>query len=292
MPKGLTKGGAAGNCGAAFHTRSSGLAADKYILIGITTSPRPKRYLLDSITSILAACDEVRPTIWVAPNFIDPDENWNEVRRLIGSTGRILDPLVPKTLRDHVQERDDCRDFREGNCIYASEWSHRGIQHNTDRLMQAMIDHGPDHFLTFQDDVALCKRAVDRMWSVARTFLPRGSPLVGAVSFYSPHHDCGASRRAMWWYEPNRFYGELALLWRRRCAAEFLKSSNPSNAHDLEIQRFFVDNRSKWRLFGHSPCLVQHTGVESARGAVTAGMVRETPNFRADHNAVNQAKEW
>lgn len=261
------------------------------IPVGITTSPRPVRYLLDSVRSTIAASAAVRPEFIIAPNFVDPDENWDEVRKLIGPAGRVLDPLVNRQLREMVETEDSMRDFRNGNDIYASEWNHRGIQHNTDRLYRELLATGARAFVVMQDDVELCPRAIDRMYQLAQHVVMRSrTPPVGAISFYTPHKDVGKLRHALWRYAGDMFYGELCLLWNRQAAEDFLRISNPGQAHDLEIGRFF--SSSRWRLYGHSPCLVQHTGVESARGAAVAGMQRTTMNYDPRHDAVAQGKEF
>lgn len=270
------------------------------LTVGITTSPRTTRYLLPTIRSLRAAAATVAVRIIVAPNFRDPGEDWDAVRaEVAGAGGEVLAPLVGRELRDHVEAEDTMRDYRVGNNIYASEWVHRGIQRNSDRLYQYLVDLQVPFFLTIQDDVAFCRRAADRIYQLAMTVLPRHHiPPVGAISFYSPHDDCGRARRALWRYSGSMFYGELAVLWLRRCAIDFLKASNQSNAHDLEIGRFFEARAGTWRLYGHSPCLAQHVGVDSARGdvpmtgAITNGHRRQTQNFNAAHDAVKEAKPW
>jgi hypothetical protein len=264
------------------------------LLVGITTSPRLKRLLADTIMSVLAAAQAVGVDFVIAPNFKDPEEDWTAIGNLIGPSGQILEPLVDATLREHVEGTPSLHDYKEGNNIFASEWGHRGIQHNTDRLYRHLIARGRGFFLTLQDDVNFCPRAVDRIYQVARHFLPRTRvPAIGAVSFYTPHTGAGACRKSMWVYPGRMFYGELALLWNQKCCEAFLGSSNPSQAHDLEVGRFFESNRAKWRLYGHSPCLAQHTGLEvSARGDTGAGHQRTTMNYRPTHDAVRHAKDW
>lgn len=262
------------------------------LLFGITTSPRPASYLLQTIRSIKAAGQAIKPRFIISPNFIDHDEDWTAIQAEIGPEGTLLGPLIPEALRDHVEGRPDLHDFTLGNCIYSSESTHRGIQTNSDRLLKAMIDTGEEFFVSCQDDLVMCPRAVDRIWNVATWIMPRGARKTGAITFYSPQKQCGSAQKCLWRYPPNSFYGELAVLWRASCAQEFLGFSNHNEAHDLEIGRFFATYDRKWGFWGHSPCLVQHVGDASARGAVTQGMVRSSMNFRADHDAIKQAKGW
>lgn len=265
----------------------------KRIPVGITTSPRPRRFLIDTIRSVLASATTTVPEFIIAPNFADPGEDWATVRELIGPAGRVLDPLVPRTLREHVEAEDSLRDFRAGNNVYASEWGHRGIQKNSDRLYRELCGTGANCFVSMQDDVALCPRALDRIYHIAVTAVLRQRiPPIGAVSFYTPQGVASKHRLALWRYAGNMFYGELCLLWRRAAAEEFLRLSNHSNAHDLEIGRFF--SLSRWRLYGHCPCLAQHVGLgdSSARGDPGVGHQRTTMNFNPGHDAVRDGRPW
>lgn len=251
--------------------------------IGITTSPRKRRYLLDTVDSLLNAAMDTEPHVVISPNFVDHEEQWGALHR---AGCEVLPPLVDATLAGYVVEDPQLAQYKADPT--ASEWVHRGLQRNTDRLMGELIGRNVEWFVVCQDDILCCRRAVDRIAQTAHAL--RGRQGIGAVSFYTPWAQAGRWRTALWPYTPG-FYGELCLLWNREAATEFLKMSDPAQAHDLEIQRFFRSNR-RWRLYGHSPCLVQHVGLEaSARGAPPGGQ-RVTMNFDPNHNAVLDGKRW
>lgn len=253
--------------------------------IGITTSPRTHRYLVATVQSIRSASRKPVPLV-IAPQFADPGEDWDLLRAL---GCEVLEPLVPQSIEEFVASRPELSPFT--TAPHGSEYVHRGLQANTDRVMRHLAEDDP-WFVVCQDDLVCCRRAIDRIEQVIdhlrKRPAGRATPAVGAVSFYTPYRQCGLSRRALWRYRPG-FYGELCLLWRREAAVAFLAQSNHGNAHDLEIARFFERN-ARWHLYGHSPCLVQHVGVVSARGAVAEGHQRTTMNFTAGHDAVRQGK--
>lgn len=261
------------------------------LTIGVTTSPRPTRYLVPTLQSIKAAA-HVPYRVFVSPNFRDRGEDWDAVRALLGKDGRLLAPLVDCEIGEFVASRPDLASYADNPT--ASEFTHRGLQHNADRVLTELCNLGEEWFLVIQDDVEFCRRAIDRIAQIPLLIMRDRSQRtpIGAVSFYTPYAAAGKSPRSHWAYHPHRFYGELAVLWRRPAAQEFLRTSDPAQAHDLEIGRFFSEAKVRWRMVGHSPCLTQHTGVASARGAVTEGQQRVTMNYSAEHDAVRGAKRW
>jgi len=253
------------------------------MLLGITTSPRPKSYLLNSIKSIRANSGNVKIQLIIAPCFIDYYENWNEVRALLGPDDLILEPYYNKTL---LETCDD----NESN-IYLSANKHRGIEYNTNRLMEYMATRS-NSFVICQDDIEFCKNAIPRIAYIdEETEDSKGRGLgCGCVSFYTPYRACGQSRTALWAYPPGRFYGELCLLWKSRSALDYLKHSNVWVAHDIDIMNYFRhsgDIHDRMNLYAHSPCLIQHMGIESARGD---NAVRRTPNYKNEYDALGSRK--
>jgi len=258
------------------------------MIVGITTSPRQERYLLDTILSAKASCKTPLQFV-VSPNFIDPDEDWAEIEK----HAEVLKPLVMTTLEKHNQSFNLPA---EGN-RYAGEFTHRGIQHNSNRLMQYLINltvaslswpNTNPSFVVIQDDAMFCPEAFDRIIDVARfleTTTNRQYSMCGAVSFYSPYERFAKFKMPLVPYAGPQFYGEICLLWRRQAAIAYLATTNPNVAHDLDIGRFF--DKSKWRLRAHYPCLAQHVGASSARGDAGQG-VTQTMNYWAHHEAVTK----
>lgn len=266
------------------------------LTIGIVTSPREKRYLHDTIIGINQAARDTVVDLVISPNFIDPmlDGDLTPIgmpgNRL---TAEVLEALVPRTLAE-----ENTRLGHAGLGV-KGERIHRGIQRNTDRLMDHLItrgsfsSHAPggQPFLILQDDVIFCPQAIDRIAQIAAWLASKPSlgrqDAIGCISFYSPYREFSRSRTALIDYPVGKFYGELATLWHPACAQQFLGVSNHNEAHDLEIQRYFQSFRpaQPWRLMAHSPCLVQHCGDVSARGDAQQGCVR-TPNFNPHHRAV------
>lgn len=261
------------------------------MIVGFCTAPRENRYLVRSLRSLFETCGERRSEIKVviAPTFIDPAEDWDRVRELIGPGGEVLEPMWAQTREEYVADKATDYIGREAS---ASE-AHRGLEHNSDRLLKDLCARGDQYFFALQDDVEFCRSGMERILQIADVVNGGGLPgqdSVGMISFYSPYSEFGHSvqGRALVHYPSESFYGELALLWNREAAAQFVAASNPGIAHDLMIQAWYVSQGARWRILAHSPCLVQHTGVDSATGKVWLN--RQTMNYCAERDAVFFAK--
>ena len=256
------------------------------LLIGIVTSPRKQRYLIQTIEGIRRASLDHKPTILVQPNFVDPGEDWERVKAL---GCEVLPPLWDCTLEEKAAAIGWTE---EKGSVYGSEWSHRGLQLNSDLLIRRLLERDEKWFVTMQDDLLFCPRAIDRIARVRgniRNRINGTGDNVGLISFYSPYERFSRSRIALAIYPSSTFYGDLCLLWRREAAVHFLQHSRATEAHDLEIARVFQEQR-RWLIWAHSPCLVQHAGIEaSARGATNGGQ-RTTMNWIPNHDAVKQGK--
>lgn len=229
------------------------------LLIGITTAPRDESYLLQLISRLWT--DQVAYEIVLAPTV--PSDH----ARASSDTCRVLPPLFPV-------EHD------------AAERHARGaLELNTDRLIKQLAAES-EIFVTLQDDAIPCRRALERMHQIAAWMKERTN--VAWVSFYTPWEQVAWYPHALWPYPDGKFYGEVAMMWRREAAQAFLEKSDPSIAHDLMIQRFF--KRPPWRFYGHNPCLFQHVGVKSATGKSWESGQRTTMNFQPAHDPIADAK--
>jgi hypothetical protein len=237
------------------------------MLIGITTAPRRQWYL----TSMLRPLAAQKCHIVIAPTHAADAELVQESLMSTGVSAEVLCPAAD-THPDGIARG-------------------RGLEVNTDRLIEHMLNLGSPRFMTFQDDVEFCRGAVERMAFVSKNteIIPR----FGFCSFYSPHDDCARSPYALWEYRPGRFYGDVAMLWSADMARAFVAENNQDEGHDVEIDHFMRRHpQPQWLYFGHSPCLVQHVGVESATGKdwIYNGSPRQTPNYRREHHAVQEGK--
>jgi hypothetical protein len=220
--------------------------------IGITTAKRATDYLTPLLRGMWGIDFLLAPTM---PGDIPTEFCLH----------RALDPFMPADATAH--ERNEAR----------------ALEVNTDRMMRALAeDH--DVFLTLQDDIRPCRNVWDRIGQCADYI--RTHPRVAWISFYTPYRDMMRCREALWPYPAGKFYGELALLWNRTAAIEFLEAEkDPGLAHDLQIQRHFAG--TGWLTYGHIPCLFQHMGVESATGKPWNQGQRITPNFHPAADAMS-----
>lgn len=240
------------------------------LLIGITTAPRPESYLAQLINRLWT--QEVEYEIVLAPTV--PSEvavkPWDGKVLCVGPAGETKCRMMPPLFDV---------EYNQG------ERAARGaLELNTDRLIRLLASES-EIFITLQDDGMPCRRALERMHQIAVWMKER--PNVAWVSFYTPWEEAAWWPHALWPYPQGKFYGEVAMMWNRGAAQAFLAESNPSIAHDLMIQRFF--KRPPWRFYGHSPCLFQHVGFQSATGKSWEGQ-RTTMNFRPSHDPIKDAK--
>ena len=154
------------------------------------------------------------------------------------------------------------------------------VVENTNRVIEYLCSRvrDGDFFLALQDDLLFSDGAIE---TIRRTTPKEG---VGAVTFYCPY--VLGLNEGLRDYPRGAFYGELAILWRRECAQEFLfwsrgaKRSSAEGGHDLLVNQFFYENWHKWRLLSHNPCVVQHMGEVSTMGNKSGNWARRSPNFR------------
>lgn len=253
------------------------------ILLGIVTAPRPEGmdYLAATVDAIVRTTQSIPIDVVVAPTFKQLGMFPAHKKDFGRNTMEVLMPLWDEFQHD----------------VEAKTPDHRGLERNSQRLLAYLLTRAHEYggwVMTAQDDLILCRRALDRVYQVL-CWLSRYETKCGAVSFYTPRETAGKHRRALWPYPDRQFYGDLLLLWRAACARKYNAAANLFHARDLDISDFFHGETridGGWKLMAHSPCLVQHAGVVSATGKAWVGQ-RTTMNFRGeDYDAVTGAKKW
>lgn len=253
--------------------------------IGITTAPRNQVYLHQTIDSMCAAT-ALPLHIVIAPTLPDEHADRYKKEQRPNVTFEVLAPLYKN------QKALEAVDWK----IYG--WDSGGnsaLEVNTDRLMRHMLSiSGGAAFVTAQDDIILCKQAIDQARRVAEWMAEQ--PHVAATTFYNPRQrPIYSSIAELKWRD---FYGELFMLWNPGAAAEFLNAADAhpgamfartkQKTHDCQLNVYFANTR--WLLRYHNPCLVQHVGVDSATGKQWENRV--TPMFSQDYRAIQMSKAF
>jgi hypothetical protein len=148
-----------------------------------------------------------------------------------------------------------------------------------------------DWIFILQDDTYIARNCFLYMDWVIRN-IPQST---GILSFFTHYTDTRSWPYLFWPYPAILLDGAQALLFNRFCADEFLQSrarreheSLPKNKGDYITELFphkqidyclrrYLIRESNYRLFGHNPCLVQHTGGNTS--SVDNVGDRLSPNF-------------
>lgn len=237
------------------------------LAIGIAVGPRKVDYLPPAMPGFHEAIDagvELHVTLAPTTNGIDMDRCRAFAAKMPSGDVTVL-PAAEDEHEDLVR-------------------ANRGLEVNTDRLYQYLIDRGNQLFVALQDDIEFCPAAIERIAFVAANAHKIGA--LGLISFYTPYTDGVETKYALWRYI-HSFYAELALLWTAKAARHFLAENNQSNAHDLEIAAF-MRRHPGYSWLAHHPDLVQHIGIESATGKEWAN--RQSRTYSRSHHAVKDAR--
>jgi hypothetical protein len=161
-----------------------------------------------------------------------------------------------------------------------------GLVENSDRMMRyvASLDKPA---IQCQDDIVLCRNAIDRVVQVVSEGRP---PNAGLISFYTPI--AAGQPRGLYHYPAEALYATMLNVWYPSAASEFVfewwhpkrlcygdQKTGPRGVKgwDLMVQ-YWLKWSKKYRAYRHIPCLAQHRGVVSA-SAKAVGQ-RTSMNFK------------
>lgn len=143
-------------------------------------------------------------------------------------------------------------------------------------------------FLFLQDDIIVGRNFI---YSVKKSIVDSPTD-AGCVTFFTPHdhrllakYSKKGGRYLL--YPPDFYWGCQSILLRTTFLREYLNSNvfknhkeifknNPCKHLDLSIG-LFVKHESKYNIYSHVPCLVQHTGSHDS--TIGNEGIRLSPNF-------------
>jgi hypothetical protein len=139
----------------------------------------------------------------------------------------------------------------------------RGIHPNTHRAWKDGLASEADWIITAQDDLVCSKNTFLQMdkWV-------SGAPKnTGVLSLWRPH--IGGIHKGYGEWKAQNFWGCLFMIFPRKTLELYFSGKvykhrrHNWRANDMTIKGFFMSEAKHLKIYGHSPCLVQHIGVKS-----------------------------